>query len=83
MLEAETVPESHEVLVVALSGARGGHSGGDIARGRVNAIKALGRVLSRGSKATRFRLARLEGGVSRNALPREARATIAVPRGEV
>jgi len=75
------VPEDYETLEVRVSGARGGHSGGDIARGRVNAIKALGRVLSRGHQAASFRLAVLEGGVSRNALPREARAVIALPRG--
>ncbi|MBA3566679.1 MAG: beta-Ala-His dipeptidase [Actinobacteria bacterium] len=80
-LDLSPVPEVLEVLEVLLSGARGGHSGGDIARGRVNAIKALGRVLSRGFEAAPFRLAVLEGGVSRNALPREARAMIALPRG--
>jgi dipeptidase D len=67
--------EGHVVLGVVLSGARGGHSGGDIARGRVNAIKALGRVLGQ----TQLRLAGLEGGVSRNALPRTARAVISLP----
>jgi dipeptidase D len=65
-------PEGHVALEVGVSGARGGHSGGDIARGRVNAIKALGRVLGQSP----LRLARLDGGVSRNALPREARAAI-------
>jgi dipeptidase D len=80
-LGLEPIPEDHEVRDVVLSGARGGHSGGDIARGRVNAIKALGRVLSRGYAAEPFRLARLQGGVSRNALPREARALIALPPG--
>ncbi len=82
-LEAEPVPEGTEILDVAVSGARGGHSGGDIARGRVNAIKALGRVLSRSYEAAPFRLASLGGGVSRNALPREASATIALRSGEV
>jgi len=81
VLDLEPVPESYEWREVVVSGARGGHSGGDIARGRVNAIKALGRVLSRGHQAASFRLAVLEGGVSRNALPREARAVIALPRG--
>ncbi|MGI8862212.1 MAG: beta-Ala-His dipeptidase [Gaiellaceae bacterium] len=80
-LDPSPVPEVHEVLEVLLSGARGGHSGGDIACGRVNAIKALGRVLSRGFEGAPFRLALLEGGVSRNALPREARAVIALQRG--
>ena len=35
----------------------GGHSGGDIAIGRVNAIKALGRVLARSVEQEPFRLA--------------------------
>jgi dipeptidase D len=73
-LPREPVPDDHVLLEVAVSGARGGHSGGDIAKGRVNAIKALGRVLA----PTPLRLARLDGGVSRNALPREARAVVAV-----
>ena len=77
-LGLEPVPTDHEVVEVVASGARGGHSGGDIARGRVNSIKALGRMLSRGFEATPARLARLEGGVSRNALPREARAVISL-----
>ena len=66
-------------LVLELSGARGGHSGGDIAAGRVNANKALGRVLSSVADAVPLRLAVLEGGVSRNAIPRSARAVVAVP----
>ncbi len=73
-LPREPVPDGWTMLQVAVSGARGGHSGGDIAKGRVNAIKALGRLLV----GTPLRLARLEGGVSRNALPREARAIVAV-----
>jgi dipeptidase D len=73
-LAREPVLDGWTMLEVALSGARGGHSGGDIAKGRVNAIKALGRLLA----GTPLRLARLEGGVSRNALPREARAVVAV-----
>jgi dipeptidase D len=68
---------------LVLAGARGGHSGGDIARGRVNAIKALGRVLLRAFEQAPFMLARLDGGVSRNALPREAQAVVALaPQAE-
>jgi dipeptidase D len=74
-LPLEPPPDGHVTLEVTLSGPRGGHSGGDIARGRVNAIKALGRVLGR----TALQLARLDGGVSRNAIPREASAVIALP----
>lgn len=80
VLDLEPVPSEYATLEVRVSGARGGHSGGDIARGRANAIKVLGRVLSRAHGAAPFRLALLEGGVSRNALPREARAVISLPR---
>jgi dipeptidase D len=64
-------------LRVALAGARGGHSGGDIHKGRANAVKALGRVLSRAHERVPFALSRLDGGVSRNAIPREAAAVVA------
>ncbi|MDW8338497.1 MAG: beta-Ala-His dipeptidase [Thermoleophilia bacterium] len=66
------------VLLVELGGARGGHSGGDIHRGRANAIVALGRLLRSARTSAPLRLATLEGGESRNAIPREASATIAV-----
>jgi dipeptidase D len=78
-LRPEPLPAGHVVLVVGIHGARGGHSGGDIASGRVNANKALGRVLSRAGAAAPFRLALLEGGVSRNAIPREAQAVVVIP----
>ena len=76
-LEPTPPPDDWIALAVTLSGARGGHSGGDIAAGRANAIKALGRVLSSAYEAAPFRLARLEGGASRNAIPREAHAVVA------
>lgn len=74
-LEAGPVPPEHVALNVSLSGAKGGHSGGDIAAGRVNAIKALGRVLA---AAPAHRLGSFDGGVSRNAIPRDARAVVVV-----
>jgi len=77
-LVAEPVPPDHVVLRVELSGAKGGHSGGDIAAGRANAIKALGRVLVGAFGAAQFRLSELAGGVSRNAIPRDAHAVVAV-----
>lgn len=77
-LPLETPLAGHVNLEIALSGARGGHSGEDIARGRVNAIKSLCRVLSHAFEQAPFRLAHLDGGVSRNALPREAQAVVAL-----
>jgi dipeptidase D len=78
-LRAEDVPGDQVGLRVQLSGARGGHSGADIATGRVSAIKALGRVLSAGYTAAPLRLGSIEGGVSRNAIPREAHGLVVLP----
>ena len=75
-----SAPPDDVTLRVELSGAKGGHSGGDIAAGRVNAIKALARVLSAGFEVAPFELSAVDGGVSRNAIPRDAAATVAVPR---
>jgi dipeptidase D len=77
-LPREALPPDHVVLRVELAGAKGGHSGGDIAAGRANAIKALGRVLG----VAPLRLAALGAGVSRNAIPRDASATVVVPHAE-
>jgi len=79
LLPPEPVSVGETALSVTLGGARGGHSGGDVARGRVNAVKALGRVLAAASRVRPLRLARLDGGVSRNAIPRDAGAAIVVP----
>jgi dipeptidase D len=78
-LRAGSLPPDHLSLRVELSGAKGGHSGGDIAEGRANAIKTLGRVLAAANVAAPFHLGALEGGVSRNAIPRAASALVAVP----
>lgn len=60
---------------VFVEGLRGGHSGGDIHEGRGNAIKLLGRVLLKGGEG--LRVATIDGGSKRNAIPREAHAEVA------
>jgi dipeptidase D len=76
---AEPLPAGFECWRIDLRGLRGGHSGVDIHEERGNAIKLLVRVLCdpRGPQA--LRLAALSGGNARNALPREAVATVALP----
>jgi len=66
-------------LRVAVSGGRGGHSGGDIAAGRSNAIKLLAAALR---PPPAIRIAALDGGASRNAIPREAAAVVVVAAAE-
>jgi dipeptidase D len=77
----EPVPEGYQGWRVTLRGLRGGHSGVDIHEERGNAIKLLVRALCRLERAFPLRLAELNGGTARNALPREAFASIALPAG--
>lgn len=62
---------------ISVTGLTGGHSGGDIHLGRGNANKILTRVLYRLSQKFKFGLSSFDGGSLRNAIPREAFATIA------
>ena len=66
-------------LSVSVSGGLGGHSGTDIARGRANAIKVLGRALREALAVAPFRLVSLQGGKSWNAIPRDATAICSLP----
>jgi dipeptidase D len=68
---------SHEGAVplsVTVSGGLGGHSGTNIHLGRSNAIKVLGRALREAYATVPFSLVSLDGGKSRNAIPRDAHA---------
>lgn len=60
---------------VVVRGLRGGHSGSEIHEGRGNAIKLLVRTLQRAA-VPGLRIASLAGGSKRNAIPREAEATV-------
>jgi dipeptidase D len=73
------LPADHAVLEIRLSGLRGGHSGVDIHEDRGNAIKLLVRVLCDLRRQFDLQLIELTGGTARNALPREARALLALP----
>lgn len=64
-------------LKVTLKGLFGGHSGCDIHTTRANAVKLLARTLAEAGQAVTFQLADLRGGSVRNAIPREATATLA------
>lgn len=76
-LQPQPVPAGLSAVVLTLDGLHGGHSGVDIHLQRGNAIKLLVRALQRLAQAgLDFRLAALSGGTARNALPREAQATL-------
>jgi dipeptidase D len=78
----KTCPADAVTLSVTAGGGLGGHSGVQIALGHANAIKVLGRVLRDAYAAVPFRLVSLNGGKSRNAIPRDAVALCSVPRDE-
>jgi dipeptidase D len=67
-------------LVLRVTGLRGGHSGIEIDKGRGNALKIVNRVLLALSEDAGARLVSLGGGNKRNAIPREAFASVRVPR---
>ena len=71
--------EGDIALRVRLAGCKGGHSGCDIHLQRANANKLLFRFLKEAVTNYEARLARVEGGSLRNAIPREAEAVITIP----
>lgn len=65
-------------IVVEVKGGSGGHSGMDIHKGLANANKLLIRILQEMSGLDEgTELASMDGGGLRNAIPREAKATLA------
>jgi dipeptidase D len=75
----EPVPHGMECFRVEVSGLKGGHSGENINDGVANANKLLTRVLWLAARDLQMRLSSFEGGNLRNAIPREASATVCVP----
>ncbi|MEJ5054560.1 aminoacyl-histidine dipeptidase [Sphingobacterium sp. MYb382] len=75
---AEAVPADTTALKVIVKGLHGGHSGMEIHKGLGNANKILNRLLGE-LHTYNVRVATIDGGGLRNAIPREAFATIAVP----
>lgn len=79
--EEKTTPENQYFVNLSIKGLTGGHSGDDIDKKRANANKLLFRFLYQELKKMPILLADVQAGGLHNAIPREARATIAVPNG--
>jgi len=73
------IEEGDVALKVSLTGLKGGHSGVDINLQRANANKLMFRFLKDAVADYEARLASIDGGSLRNAIPREAFAIITVP----
>lgn len=78
----ETVPARMLAYKISLTGLKGGHSGLDIHLGRGNANLLINRLMLNASERYGMRLASIDGGSLRNAIPREAFAEVVVPEGE-
>ncbi|NQU33655.1 MAG: aminoacyl-histidine dipeptidase [Bacteroidetes bacterium] len=75
----EDVPEGMAAYKLTVKGLRGGHSGLDINLGRGNANKIMNILLLKAGKKYGLRLAEIDGGSLRNAIPRESFAVAVVP----
>ncbi|MCR5362710.1 MAG: beta-Ala-His dipeptidase [Bacteroidales bacterium] len=73
------IPEGDRAIRLTLGGLKGGHSGMDIHLGRGNACKMMVRFLKHAVVSFEARLAWIQGGGVRNAIPREASAVLTVP----
>lgn len=79
----KSVGSEYEGYKLNITGLLGGHSGMDIILGRGNANKVLARVLLQLMREAGAELVSVEGGSLRNAIPREAFATLAIPSSSV
>ena len=73
------IEEGDVALKISLTGLKGGHSGVDIHLQRGNANKLMFRFMKDAVSDYEARLASIDGGSLRNAIPREAFAVITVP----
>ena len=78
----EALRKGYQVLKIRVFGGIGGHSGDDINKERMNALKQLVRFLYTELQFD-YQLIAIEGGNKHNAICREAYALIAVPEDEV
>lgn len=69
----------HRLMIRGLSG---GHSGMDINKGLGNANKLMNRLLHKTHERFGLRVAKIDGGGLRNAIPRESAAIVAVPSAQ-
>ncbi|NEV93335.1 aminoacyl-histidine dipeptidase [Psychroflexus sp. YR1-1] len=76
----ESIPENSLAYKLKLKGLQGGHSGMDIIKGLANANVLMNRLLYSAYTTVNSRVASIEGGGLRNAIPRESEAVVIVHR---
>ncbi len=76
--ELKPVPDKSVAFKITVHGLLGGHSGDEINKGLGNSNKIINRLLWNADIKFGIRLATIDGGNLRNAIPREANAVITV-----
>ena len=74
----EATPENTIAYEISVTGLNGGHSGMDIIKGLGNANKIMNRLLFDGFTNFGLRVAEINGGSLRNAIPRESFSTVVI-----
>jgi dipeptidase D len=78
----EAPPSDCVAYEIKVRGLKGGHSGIDIHLGRGNANKLMNRLLYQTTHPFGLRIASIDGGSLRNAIPRESTAVVCVPAAQ-
>lgn len=74
------VPRNSIAFKISVTGLNGGHSGMDIHKGLGNANKIMNRLLYVGHELFNLRIANIDGGSLRNAIPRESFAIVTIDK---
>jgi len=77
--DLEKIPVNSIGYTINVKGLNGGHSGMDIHKGLGNANKIMNRLLFGGFEKYGLRIAEINGGSLRNAIPRESIAMVVIP----
>jgi dipeptidase D len=80
--EQDATASEHTGFLLSVTGLKGGHSGMDIHLGRGNANKLMNRLLYQAANDFGLRIASIDGGSLRNAIPRESKAVCSVPKAQ-
>jgi dipeptidase D len=80
--QPKSVPDNSNAINISVTGLHGGHSGDEIHKGYGNSVKLMNRLVSDISAKYKISIAWFDGGNLRNAIPREAFATIVFDKAD-
>jgi len=80
--DPQPIRKGTKAMIISITGLHGGHSGDEIHKGYGNSVKIMNRILWNLANNFEFSLSSFNGGNLRNAIPREAFATIVVKEND-